>query len=63
MTGLKNLKMGRFVTNLGLKSVAEDQLKTGFKAEILKFRDYARTSVNFSKTSRISQDWTQVATI
>lgn len=39
MMGHKNLKMGRFVTNLGLKSVAEDQLVTGFKVEIVKFRD------------------------
>lgn len=51
------------MTNLGLKSVAEDQLNTGFEAEILKFRDYARTRVNFSKTCRICQDWTEEATI
>lgn len=37
VTGHKNLKMGRFVTSLGLKSVAEDQPKTGFEAEILMF--------------------------
>ena len=62
-SGHKNLKMGRFVTNLGLKSVAKDQLKTGFEAEIWKFRDYARTRVNFSKTSRTCRNWTQEATI
>ena len=63
VTGHKNLKMGKFVANSGLKSVAEDQLKTGFEAEILKFRDYARTRVKFSKTSRICQNWTQEAII
>lgn len=45
------------------ESVAEDHLNTGFEAEILKFRDYARTRVNFSKTCRICQDWTEEATI
>lgn len=30
----QNLKVERFVTNLELKSEAEDQLKTGFETEI-----------------------------
>lgn len=36
LTGQKNLKAERFVTNLELNSEAEDQLKTGFEAEIFK---------------------------
>lgn len=63
MTRHKNLKIERFGTNLGLKGVAEDQLKISFEAEILKIRDYARTRVNFSKASSIYEDWTQEPTI